>query len=231
MADPELVSLLRSSPWRWNDFRRRNHSAWQADLTEADLSLAALSDINLTRANLSGANLTDTDLSGANLTDTNLSDANLSGANLSEANLSGAYLSGANLGDANLSDASLIGSNLSDANLSNANLFAARVMGADLTRVNLSGAKIVGASFGGAYIRHGILRNKLSALMLVRGHRKEFSVDRLAAVPDLADIAIISPSGTSMEMIDRITWALDQLVQAIEEDEGRGSGSAAGGAA
>ena len=69
------------------------------------------------------ANLSDADLSRANLSDANLSDAYLSGANLSDANLWGAYLSRANLSDANLSGANLSGANLSRANLSGAKNF------------------------------------------------------------------------------------------------------------
>jgi uncharacterized protein YjbI with pentapeptide repeats len=87
-----------------------------ADLSDADLSYANLSDANLISANLSGANLSYADLISANLSDANLSDANLISANLSYANLS--Y--------ADLSDANLISANLSYANLSYADLSGAK---------------------------------------------------------------------------------------------------------
>ena len=61
------------------------------------------------RANLRDANLSGADLSDANLRDANLSDADLSGADLSDANLSDANLSGADLSGANLRDANLRG--------------------------------------------------------------------------------------------------------------------------
>jgi hypothetical protein len=72
---------------------------FDADLSEANLSGAYLSEANLTgvadlsRANLSYAYLFDTDLSYANLSHVNLNGANLNGAKLFEANLFGADLS------------------------------------------------------------------------------------------------------------------------------------------
>ena len=82
------------------------------------------------RADLRGANLRDADLSCANLSDADLrgadlSFANLSNANLRDADLRGANLSCANLSFANLRDADLRGANLSCANLSFANLSCA----------------------------------------------------------------------------------------------------------
>ena len=83
-----------------------------------------------------GANLIDANLRGANLSDANLRDANLLGANLSGANLRDANLLGANLSGANLRDANLLGANLSGANLRGANL-----SGANLRDANLLGFK------------------------------------------------------------------------------------------
>ena len=54
----------------------------------------------LSIADLLGADLSDADLRGASLSDANLSDANLRGADLSRANLSDANLRGANLSGA-----------------------------------------------------------------------------------------------------------------------------------
>jgi len=67
-----------------------------------DFSNADLSDANLLGANLSEANLRCADLLDANLSEANLRCADLSDANLSEANLRSADLSNADLSEANL---------------------------------------------------------------------------------------------------------------------------------
>jgi len=68
-----------------------------ADLSNANLRVAYLSNADLSSANLSSANLSNADLRGADL-----SSADLSNADLSNANLRGAYLSSANLSNADL---------------------------------------------------------------------------------------------------------------------------------
>ena len=105
---------------------------------------ANLSDAYLRGANLSDANLSDAYLRGANLSDANLSDANLRGSNLRGADLSDADLSDADLSDANLSDA-----DLSDANLSGADLRYADLRYADLRYANLRGADLIRANLSG----------------------------------------------------------------------------------
>ena len=74
------------------------------------------------KANLSDANLCYADLSDANLRGANLSGADLNDANLRGANLSGADLISADLRDANLCYADLCYADLSDADLRSANL-------------------------------------------------------------------------------------------------------------
>ena len=99
-----------------------------------------------------GANLKDADLSGADLSDRILQAADLSGADLSGADLSGAYLfradlSGAYLNGADLSSATLIWTNLSGADLSGADLLGANldnVIGADFTGALNVPAKYLG---------------------------------------------------------------------------------------
>ena len=76
------------------------------------------------------ANLRDANLCGAILSNANLRDANLRDANLCGAILCGAILSNANLRDANLCGAILCGANLRDANLHDANLHDANLCGA-----------------------------------------------------------------------------------------------------
>ena len=66
----------------------------QANMTGANLRLAALWGANLERAALCGVNLRGASLAGAKLAGADLSEANLSGANLRDAGLSGATLAG-----------------------------------------------------------------------------------------------------------------------------------------
>ncbi|MDB4683732.1 leucine-rich repeat protein, partial [bacterium] len=88
---------------RWNNLKVIIAVAG-ADLTDANLTGADLTDIDLTGANLTGA-----DLTGADLTDIDLTGANLTGAALSDADLSGADLTGADLTNVKISDAILTG--------------------------------------------------------------------------------------------------------------------------
>jgi uncharacterized protein YjbI with pentapeptide repeats len=122
-----------------------------------------LKGADLQQADLSGAYLTDIDfrgtyLAGAHLEEVNLERAELQGADLSGTFLSGADLSGADLTDADLSNAEGLwqkgtylwnrGAGLNDADLSNANL-----SGADLTNANLSGADLINANLSGANLK------------------------------------------------------------------------------
>jgi hypothetical protein len=95
----EKLQEIIKSHGRW---LRNEEGGERANLSDANLSGADLSDADLSDANLRGADLSDANLRGANLSDANLSDANLSGAylrgaDLSDADLSGAYLRGADL--------------------------------------------------------------------------------------------------------------------------------------
>ena len=78
-----------------------------------------------------GANLKDADLSGADLSERILQAADLSGADLSGADLTGAYLFRAKLPGADLTGANLVWTDLSGADLLGANLD--NVIGADFT--------------------------------------------------------------------------------------------------
>jgi hypothetical protein len=90
----------------------------------------------------SRANLADACLAGADLTDADLADACLAGADLTDADLTDAYLAGADLTDADLTDADLTRANLTDADLAGAYL-----AGADLAGANLAGADLAGANY------------------------------------------------------------------------------------
>jgi uncharacterized protein YjbI with pentapeptide repeats len=139
----------------------------EANLRKANLSKAYLYGANLIGANLRGANLrkaylSEADLSnanlrGANLSEADLREANLSraylhGANLSKAYLYGAYFYGANLSKASLSSAYLSEGKLSNTNLSSANLSSANLSAANLSRANLSAANLSGADLNSAYL-------------------------------------------------------------------------------
>ena len=89
-----------------------------------------------------GAQLAEADLSGANLTNANLvsadlRDANLEGANLTNAKLVSADLRGTNLKYTNLLNAKLVSADLRGANLEGANLTNAKLVSADLRGTNL----------------------------------------------------------------------------------------------
>jgi uncharacterized protein YjbI with pentapeptide repeats len=136
-----------------------------ADLTDAYLNGAGLVGADLSHATLVGASLFEADLSRASLVDANLTDvympkaqlpgARLEGATLVRTNaysvdLQGAHLSGANLQGANLTQASLNGADLSAADLSQALLNNADLTEANLTRVLVDGAQMRGALLQGS---------------------------------------------------------------------------------
>ena len=114
----------------------------RANLSNADLRDANLSNADLFGANLRCANLSNADLFGANLRGANLSNADLFGANLRGANLFGANLRNADLRDADLRCANLSNADLRGANLSNADLCGANLRGANLSNADLCGASI-----------------------------------------------------------------------------------------
>jgi uncharacterized protein YjbI with pentapeptide repeats len=168
----KLGLAVKAAIRSWADLRNANLS-WanlsEADLRNADLSEANLSEADLRNADLSEANLRNANLSEANLSEADLSGAKLSGANLSEANLSGANLSGAKLSWANLSEADLRNANLrwanlSGANLSGANLSWANLSEADLREADLSGAKLSWANLSEADLR--IIRADIYDILL-----------------------------------------------------------------
>jgi|GEM_PF-1892124 len=90
------------SPWWGFSIYEEWCELENADLRDADLIGADLSQANLRGADLSNADLVAADLSQASLQGANLAGADLEAADLSEANLSGANLIGANFRDANL---------------------------------------------------------------------------------------------------------------------------------
>ena len=94
----------------------------------------------MANANLAGANLTNAFLSSATLTDANLMGAILTSANLYFSTLTHANLTGANLTNANLEHATLTNANLTGADLTNVSLHSSTLTNVDFTRVLVTGA-------------------------------------------------------------------------------------------
>jgi uncharacterized protein YjbI with pentapeptide repeats len=143
----------------------------------ANLSSAALANLDLSGLTLTGVDLNGADLADANLTGTGLDDAILTQVNLGGTNLTGASLAGeqssqitgtpaelpanwsltggfllgpsADLGQANLGGLDLAGADLSGADLSAANLVGTSLARADLNTAVLQG-NLTGAQFAGA---------------------------------------------------------------------------------
>ena len=132
MANQEHLEILRQGVETWNKWRLE-HATIQPDLSNADLTDAILIYANLSEAILSEADLRCTDLSNAALSNADLTDAILSEADLSYTNLSEADLSNANLIGAHLGRA-----NLKEANLNKADLRVATVDGTVFADVDLS---------------------------------------------------------------------------------------------
>jgi uncharacterized protein YjbI with pentapeptide repeats len=123
-----------------------------ANLEEAILRGAKLSEVNLSKAKLGGTNLeevylSEIDLSKADLSRADLSLAdtrqlNLADADLNRATLRGAKLRGADFSAARLCNATLEEANLSGANLCKADLNRAVLRGAHLTEATLRDSKL-----------------------------------------------------------------------------------------
>jgi hypothetical protein len=136
--------VRRNSPWPPKEGKRDNHLP--DDIQKALTVLgrrtrANESDpIDLSNTNLTGAALVSADLSGADLTG-----AHLNGANLAQADLKVAHLSGADLTHADLEGADLEGADLSKSHLDSAKLSDARLKAAYLAHASLRGAELSGA--------------------------------------------------------------------------------------
>ena len=126
---------------RKDSLNDKKTAAFRVDLHGADLRHISMigmymAHANLREARLGFATLSETDLSGANLESANLHRAFLQDSNLSRTNLREAILSETNLSGANLSRA-----DLRDADLTYAEFGAADFTNALLGNTNLSGAR------------------------------------------------------------------------------------------
>jgi len=148
-------------------------------LREVDLGGANLSEALLVRARLSQSLLIGTNLHGADLEDADFTQSHLDGADLGAADLSGAVLTFAQFNDSrflddlksllsrsgrptlteNVFDSKLYGADLSSANLSHADLHGANLMAVDLRHANMSGAVFArNTELFGANLEHADLR-------------------------------------------------------------------------
>ena len=139
MADAEQLAVLKKGAEVWNAWQIE-HFDTQIDLSDAELRMADLHEVNLL-----GAQMARADLRMANL-----ADAYLFFANFGDADLTFAICNGADFSSANLSGADLTKADLSFANLTGADLSSANLSGADLTSTNLSGANLDNANLDGA---------------------------------------------------------------------------------
>jgi uncharacterized protein YjbI with pentapeptide repeats len=199
MANDDHIAQLNKGVDAWNAWREE-YSKIRADLRQANLSGANLSEADLTRANLRRASLVEAKLSRANLSGASLVGANLSEANLSEAKLSGADLSKAILRGANLSEA-----DLPRANLREADLFRAKLRGVNLTQANLTSASLKMADLTGAKLfRASLLDVDLDYATLVGTNLKSAELSH-------ANLAKANLSGADLRdarlLMANLTWA------------------------
>jgi len=159
-ADLRMANLSRASAASDQDLgqMRRGPRFKDADLQEAnfnqtycyisDFSGANLSHAQLCNAVLERANLSDNDLSNLDLSGSNLSSANLQGSNLDKANLQNAILVNTNLKASSLSHA-----DISSANLQSANLADAKVDGIRYNRKTRFRGSRVSSCYGSSRFR------------------------------------------------------------------------------
>jgi hypothetical protein len=169
MANPEHVAILTQGVAEWNAWRHRYpdiipdlselhdhdpHFYWRGrDLSNVDLSRAALLGTDLSEAKLTGAQFIAATLQSAQLAGADLSKADFWNADLFAAKLAGAKLFRTNLHSANLHGAVLSRAQLAHVTLTQANLTQAVFAEATLTDVDLRRAVLVQTDFQHATLR------------------------------------------------------------------------------
>jgi TIR domain/Pentapeptide repeats (8 copies) len=134
LANQEHLDILKQGVEAWNEWRQQ-HPMILPELAKADLYEANLSGANLTQAYLHEANLVRSNLVGAQLFAAHLHDTDIYAARLVGANLVGAYLRRTNFNRADLRRANLSGAILSDVNFVGCNLDGANLATASMMRV------------------------------------------------------------------------------------------------
>ena len=109
-------------------------------------------DADMKNAYLVGANLSNTELQRADFRDANVSAANFERADVAAANFERANVSAANFGEANAPDAFFRHANVSAAKFGSANVSAAFFGNANVSAANFGGANVSAAFFGGANV-------------------------------------------------------------------------------
>ncbi len=175
--EEQLAMLLRCSAandmTEWHEWREADECGeiWLqgANLSNANLRSAKLSEGRLEGATLKGAHLEGAELWQARLDGADLRKAHIKGACLEEAHLEQADLALAGLEDVSLDQAHLEGANLRRASLERADLSDANLAGAGLTEAHLAGANLMGAHMKGAVFS----RADLEGVILVEANLDE----------------------------------------------------------
>ena len=150
------VDRIRAEGWLTGD----SGILQGANLGNANLERADLSDANLKGARLFGANLKTACLIKANLSDADLRGAIMKHAELIEADLQSAKLQAAEMQRTNLLRAHLRNANMTEANLAHAQLRECNLQGADLSIAILHEARLRNTDLRGAYLCGAILQNR-----------------------------------------------------------------------
>ncbi len=101
-------------------------------------------------AQLRDADLGHADLTNASFIGAKLENANLAGARLSNCEMTGAHLSGADLSSTDLTNCDFTGADLRNTKIGRARLVNTDFTGADLREADLNGARLINTEFEGA---------------------------------------------------------------------------------
>jgi hypothetical protein len=172
IADQSHLDILQQGVEAWNSWRERNPSI-QPDLSGADLHEANLFLADLSEANLSGAHLDEAKLFVANLMRADLSGATLKWVNFEKANLSEANLSGADLSHSILVKTNLTGATLTGCSIYGISAWSLQLEGAEQHNLNVSDVgepaimvdNLEVAQFVYLLLNHKKLRDVLNAIM------------------------------------------------------------------
>ncbi|MCO4824050.1 MAG: pentapeptide repeat-containing protein [Amylibacter sp.] len=148
-----------------------------ANLSDAFLVQADLSDARLQKASLVSAHLEGADLSEAKLDDASLWFAHLEGANLYRTNLTNATLSNAHLEKASLVLTNLTGAVLNEARLKGAGLWGTRLIGTNMETAHLEDVLFERAVLEGTNIRKARLQSsdwKNTTILSATAHGADF---------------------------------------------------------
>lgn len=190
MADDFQLSILQQGPEVWNRWRDQ-HSSIPVDLSQANLDIRDLVQVNLSHAQLAGTRFNGAVLAQANFCDSDLTGANLSGTDLTRANLRGAVLN----------SAALFRTDLTAANLNQGQLRQVFLVMADLTMASLEGADLTGARLTNANFSHARLKAAIFQHAVVES--TIFADLDLSAVSGLADVRHTGPSSVGIDTIYR----------------------------